>query len=269
MRKNNQVTIPGTDTTAERGRAGDNVAGKRQVEVSGKPSGESPEESRIADGAVEFGGMEFRDIRTLSAGIDAFDKRVDELLERFRGNKIADKVAYSVSAVADHSIIWMIFAVFRLLRGKRHGLAGVRAILAVFGESALINLGVKNLVNRHRPPFEDLDHPHPLRKPLTSSFPSGHSSAAFCAATLLADDDPLMAPIYYTVAAAAALSRVYVRVHHASDVVGGVAIGRGLGKLGLWALPLPQTSRKAMKYSPLKPEVRKIICQDDHVVWKG
>ena len=67
--------------------------------------------------------------------------------------------------------------------------------------------------------------------PRSASFPSGHALAAWCAATLLADDDPL-GPTYYLVAAAVSLSRVHLRQHHASDVIAGAVIGVALGRLG-------------------------------------
>ncbi|HEX4822257.1 MAG TPA: phosphatase PAP2 family protein, partial [Acidimicrobiales bacterium] len=72
--------------------------------------------------------------------------------------------------------------------------------------------------------------PHRLRTPRSSSFPSGHASAAFTAATLLAEDNP-MAPVYYAAAAVVASSRVYVKIHHASDVLAGAATGLILGRI--------------------------------------
>ena len=45
--------------------------------------------------------------------------------------------------------------------------------------------------------------------------------------------------MYYALAAIVATSRVYVRIHHASDVVGGIPIGIVLGRLGRRLMPLP------------------------------
>ena len=98
------------------------------------------------------------------------------------------------------------------------------------GESLLVNGVIKSALHRHRPVWEeDRPRPHRIRRPRTSSFPSGHASAAFTAAGLLSQGDPLW-PLYYGVAAVVASSRVYVKIHHASDVVAGAAIGVGLGR---------------------------------------
>jgi len=104
-------------------------------------------------------------------------------------------------------------------------------------ESILVNAGIKSLFRRRRPVVE-AERPLPLRTPLTSSFPSGHATSAFCAATLLADGDPGLAPLYYAAATVVALSRIHVKIHHASDVAGGIAIGMALGRAGRHVAPL-------------------------------
>jgi undecaprenyl-diphosphatase len=103
-------------------------------------------------------------------------------------------------------------------------------------ESVIVNIGIKSLFERRRPRHQEA-RPHALRKPLTSSFPSGHATAAFCAAMLLSEDDPL-APVYWTAAAIVAASRVHVKIHHPSDVAGGMVIGLALGWIGRRLVPL-------------------------------
>src|SRR5579863_1902910 len=163
--------------------------------------------------------------------VTAFDEQVDALFDKIRGNRVADRVFYTASALGDFGLIWVVFALLRALRGgARNEKAAVRAIIATGIESVLVNVILKSFVRRHRPSHQH-DHPLPLRQPLSSSFPSGHATAAFCGATLLSDGDPL-APLYFATAAVVAASRIYVRIHHASDVVGGVVVGLGLGQLG-------------------------------------
>ncbi len=91
-------------------------------------------------------------------------------------------------------------------------------------ETAITNGPVKSLFNRVRPfDYAEVVFPHGLRRPITSSFPSGHATAGFCAATLLGGGT------WYAAAAAVAATRVYVRLHHGSDVVAGAALGLALG----------------------------------------
>jgi undecaprenyl-diphosphatase len=99
--------------------------------------------------------------------------------------------------------------------------------MAIGAESAVTNGVVKSFFGRVRPrEYDELAFHHGLRRPITSSFPSGHATAAFCAATLIDGG-----PGWYVVAAAVASTRVYVRLHHASDVLAGAAFGLALGRI--------------------------------------
>ena len=91
-------------------------------------------------------------------------------------------------------------------------------------ESLLTNGAVKTMFGRIRPrEYADIEFSHGLHRPITSSFPSGHATAAFCAATLLGGGP------WYVLASGVAATRVYVRLHHASDVAAGAAFGLALG----------------------------------------
>ena len=181
--------------------------------------------------------------------IDRFDADVDHLFDHLRGHAPVDRVMYSASALGEFGLIWVMLGVLRGLRGDHHLRAAVRVGAAVGIESVVVNAGIKSLFRRRRP-VTTVPRPYPLRIPLTSSFPSGHATSAFMAATLLADGDPALAPLYYTAATIVALSRIHVRIHHASDVVGGIAIGLAVGRLArriapLEPPPVPGTARTA------------------------
>ena len=158
-----------------------------------------------------------------------FDAWADDQLEQLRGNPVADSLFTNASHLGDFSVIWHIIG---LARGLTSDQRADQAILlsAVLGvESLVVNQGVKRLFGRIRP-TETGDDRFDIRRPSTSSFPSGHASSAFLAATLLtAWAGRRTAPVWFATAAIVAVSRVYVRIHHASDVVGGAALGLGLG----------------------------------------
>jgi undecaprenyl-diphosphatase len=174
-------------------------------------------------------------------GVDRFDARADELIDRLRGNRVADRFFYTASAAGDHGRLWFAIAALRYLTGvggaETAHYAGIRAALAEVFQSILVNIGVKSLFRRQRP-VSQAPRPHHLRIPRTTSFPSGHATASFCAAVLLSQGTP-WGFVLFPLAMAVAFSRAYVRIHHASDVVGGAVVGLAIGVLIANVFPLP------------------------------
>ncbi|MDA8400290.1 MAG: phosphatase PAP2 family protein [Actinomycetota bacterium] len=171
--------------------------------------------------------------------LSSFDLKVDLAFDRLRGRRSYDLLFYGASAVGDHGILWVLVSVVRGVRPE-HRRRAKRTIIATGIESVLVNLLFKSLFRRHRPEHNG-PRPLPLRIPRTSSFPSGHTTAAFCAAALLAENDPLW-PAYYVMASVVAASRIYVRIHHPSDVLAGIAVGTALGHIGRRISPLERDS---------------------------
>ncbi|MGH9292963.1 MAG: phosphatase PAP2 family protein [Acidimicrobiales bacterium] len=175
----------------------------------------------------------------MRAGIRRFDARVDAVFEGLRGRREVDRLFYGASALGDFGLLWVMAALVRALRGRPNDeRAAARSVVATGIESVLVNAILKAFFGRGRPVAGGLVHPFPFRQPLTSSFPSGHATAAFCAATLLSEGDDL-GPLYFGAATVVALSRIHVRIHHASDVAAGIAVGCALGLLGRRLSPLP------------------------------
>jgi undecaprenyl-diphosphatase len=171
--------------------------------------------------------------------VSRFDDAVDRALDPLRGNPVADRLFYSLTELADFSLLWHLVGFGRALpargaKGDQLAREAVELSVVLGIESLLVNQGIKSLFRRQRPVHQG-ERPHTLRTPLTSSFPSGHASAAFCAAAVLSRDRRLVVPAY-GLAALVATSRVYVRIHHASDVVGGAAVGIALGGVARRAL---------------------------------
>jgi membrane-associated phospholipid phosphatase len=166
----------------------------------------------------------------LTEAVTAFDERVEKWLAPRRSAPV-DHVMYGISSAADHGLVWMAAGAARTARtGDLRW--GARFLGALAGESVVTNL-VKILFRRVRPQdhFEHAERlPYGMRRPITSSFPSGHAVTAFTAASVLARGSRL-APVYYALAVTIASSRVYTRIHHASDGLAGVALGLALGRV--------------------------------------
>ena len=179
----------------------------------------------------------------LPSAIDRFDDLVDRAWgHRLRGRQPVDRLFYLASELGDFSLIWHLLGAAQGLRSDRDADAAARLGVVLLVESLVVNQGIKRLVNRPRPqPTEP--RPHDLRKPLTSSFPSGHASSAFTAAGVLSAHDPALRPLFYGIAAIVATSRVHVQIHHASDVLAGAALGTLFAKAATRLWPLPGNGR--------------------------
>ncbi len=158
--------------------------------------------------------------------VATFDAAVDRAFAAIRTPAV-DKVAYRLSSAADHSLLWHISGVARALaHGDDLGWAS-RFSLALGVESVVTNGVLKSMFQRVRPAeYSELAFHHGLRRPLTSSFPSGHATSAFCVAAIVDGG-----PGWYIAAGVVSATRVYVRLHHASDVIAGVACGLALGRI--------------------------------------
>ena len=175
--------------------------------------------------------------------LGALDDAVEQALGRFRGHWGVDTAALVTSNLAYYGFVWAAVAA---AKARRPGPARRRALraLAFSGvASATVSTAVKQAVQRRRPAgagSRPAGAGLPVRRPASSSFPSGHTLAAFCTAVVLPESPRgVAAAVAFAVAVAA--SRVHLRAHHASDVVGGTVIGTGVG-LALRA-GLPGTDR--------------------------
>lgn len=92
------------------------------------------------------------------------------------------------------------------------------------GSSLVIAEGLKYLVREKRPDSSAHD-----------SFPSGHATAAFAAATVESDLHPKQAPLWFLGATAISYSRIRLNQHYPRDVIAGAALGYGMTRLELSA----------------------------------
>lgn len=99
--------------------------------------------------------------------------------------------------------------------------------LIAHGIAALLANGLKHLIARPRPKFThsgDWQMTLSLASGL-DSFPSGHSTASFAVATVLAKQFPFFGPLCIAIALFVALSRILRGAHFLTDVVGGAVLG--------------------------------------------
>src|SRR6202035_1886565 len=104
--------------------------------------------------------------------------------------------------------------------------------------ATVVNIAVKPLSARRRPDrsAERVPVGRHVRMPVSTSFPSGHSAAAFAFATGVGHVMPTAAIPLRAVAALVAYSRVHTGVHYPGDVLVGSLMGASLAQLTTHAL---------------------------------
>ena len=163
----------------------------------------------------------------------SFDSTGDRILEPLRANSITKTVFGFASTVGDFSIIWHITGLLYAIGSMDRLKQAIALSVALGAESIIVNQGVKRIFRRERPTVSGDDR-FEVRTPSTSSFPSGHaSSATFAAIILIWMTSFPLAILWIIMAGVVALSRVVVRIHHLSDIVGGVITGAVLGAIAV------------------------------------
>jgi membrane-associated phospholipid phosphatase len=139
-----------------------------------------------------------------------------------------DRSLVAVTRAANYSRLWLLIAgalaVFGGGQGRR---AAGRGLVAIVIAAAVANGPAKFLARRRRP--FSRSRPTLIRTPRSTSFPSGHTAAAFAFATGACAELPVLAPVLVPLAGAVAYSRVHTGVHYPSDVAAGIVIGIGSG----------------------------------------
>ncbi|HVF06430.1 MAG TPA: phosphatase PAP2 family protein [Frankiaceae bacterium] len=151
---------------------------------------------------------------------------------------------------ADHSKLWLGSAALLATRGRPGRRASMRGLLAIGLTSAVANQVGKRIFYRKRPDYLTLVEvarlPH--RRPVSGSFPSGHSASAAAFAVAASSEVPALAVPLGVAAAAVGYSRVHTGVHYPGDVLAGWALGAGIGLATRWWWPLapvdPETVRE-------------------------
>ena len=156
--------------------------------------------------------------------------------------------------LGDAGMMWIAACVILLIfpKTRRAGFAGAMALILSL---LCTNVVLKNLFSRARPwlVVEGLTALVAEHDP--NSFPSGHTSASFAAATALYRCVPKKWGVLALVAAALmGLSRLYVGVHFPSDVIAGILVGCFCGWAAVRLLKLVEHKTKLGKIFPTDPQ---------------
>jgi undecaprenyl-diphosphatase len=164
------------------------------------------------------------------------DRAVSEFVQRLRFQPLT----WFMIRASEWWVKWLVI-------GGLGGLADLRRrafpwtalwATAAAGVASGLTTLIKDAVGRARPWVADPAIHAVPNLPGGWSFPSGHASTAFAAATVVAFLRPGLRWWVISIAALVAASRVYLGYHFTSDVLAGAVLGVAVGLLTAFVGPL-------------------------------
>ena len=143
-------------------------------------------------------------------------------------SEILDSIMIFTSRIGNGGIVWILIALF-FTATKKYRIEGIAMIAALAINLLITNVILKQLFARVRPCDINTAIELLISRPTDYSFPSGHTSSSFAAATVIFCKDKRMGTLAVILAAAIAFSRLYLYLHYPSDIIGGFAIGIIIG----------------------------------------
>lgn len=138
-------------------------------------------------------------------------------------NRTFDKMMPIITMMGNLGVIWFVISSLMFLKVE-YRIIGIGVILAV-ALTTIIGEGIiKHIVRRSRP-FQDKEEKLLINKPITYSFPSGHTASSFAALAVFLQMNGKLGLIVSPIATLIAFSRVYLKVHYPTDVIFGMLLG--------------------------------------------
>ncbi len=135
-----------------------------------------------------------------------------------------DAVMVFLSYIGEGGLVWFLIAI-PMLFFKKTRVCGAVMILSMGVALLLGEFLLKNLVGRVRPCNINTDFEMLIKRPQSFSFPSGHTSSSFAAATSVFQWNKKYGTITLVLAFLIAFSRLYNYVHFPTDVLSGMLFG--------------------------------------------
>jgi len=156
--------------------------------------------------------------------IQRFDISILLYIEDTMHSPIMDKIMVIITSLGNGGTVWIILIALLMINKKYRALGfmalGALILSTILGEGVL-----KHVVQRIRPSTDIPAVNILISKPLSYSFPSGHTTSSFAVAGVLSKYLKDYAIELFSLASLIAFSRLYLYLHYPTDILGGIILG--------------------------------------------
>jgi membrane-associated phospholipid phosphatase len=156
----------------------------------------------------------------------SLDARLLRVARTFGHTPAAERAVARFSRLGEHGRVWLAVGVIGQIVDRPRRREWRRARRTVM-RAYVANTAIKLLVRRRRPILADL--PALTSTPTALSFPSAHAATSFAGAASYSRLGLPAIPLY-ALAVSLSASRLYLGVHHPSDVLAGALLGTAVGR---------------------------------------
>lgn len=160
-----------------------------------------------------------------------FDMAILDLIQSDIRTGFMDAIMPFITQLGDAGLIWIILSIGLIIPKKTRKI-GFVMIIALILNGIICNIILKPMLARIRPFDVNTAIKLLINKPRDFSFPSGHTSASFTAASVLFFRKSKLFVPSLVLAFLISFSRLYLYVHYPSDVLAGLVLGVLCGYIG-------------------------------------
>lgn len=168
----------------------------------------------------------------MRTAVTRFDLKLFQAIFNFHRDSVLPLIFRVISFIGD-GYFYALYLLYLHLSKTELFKPALYVVLIAFAMELPIYRLLKNTIRRVRP-FNAHDDVENMVYPLDEfSFPSGHTSAAFLVAMIIAHFTPFLAIPMFIFAFLVGMARIYLGVHYPSDILGGIIFGTGMAQLAI------------------------------------